>query len=58
MFGLFKKKSKIELLEEKYKKLQQESYKLSTVNRTESDKKLAEAEEVIKEIELLKKQDK
>lgn len=57
MFGLFKKKSKIEVLEEKYKKLQQESYKLSTVNRTESDKKLAEAEEVIKEIELLKKQD-
>ncbi|EAZ79320.1 Lacal_2735 family protein [Algoriphagus machipongonensis] len=57
MFGIFKKKSKIEVLEEKYKKLQQESYKLSTVNRTESDKKLAEAEEVIKEIELLKKQD-
>ncbi|MBN3519426.1 Lacal_2735 family protein [Algoriphagus lutimaris] len=53
MFGLFKKKSKIDLLKEKYQKLQQESYKLSTVNRMESDKKLAEAEEVYQEIKAL-----
>jgi len=53
MFGLFKKKSKIDLLNEKYQKLQQEAYKLSTVNRTESDKKQAEAEEVLNEIKSL-----
>lgn len=56
MFGLFKKKSKIELLNEKYQKLQHESYKLSTVNRTESDRKQAEAEEVLKEIKTLEQQ--
>ncbi|SIN72430.1 hypothetical protein SAMN05444394_1203 [Algoriphagus halophilus] len=58
MFGIFKKKSKIDLLKEKYQKLQHESYKLSTVNRTESDKKLAEAEEVYEEIKALEKEEK
>ena len=53
MFGLFKKKSKIDLLNEKYKKLQDEAYQLSTVNRMQSDLKYAEAQEVIKEIEEL-----
>lgn len=53
MFGLFKKKSKIEVLNEKYQQLQTEAYKLSTVNRTESDRKQAEAEEVLKEIKTL-----
>lgn len=53
MFGIFKKKSKIDLLKEKYQKLQHESYKLSTINRMESDKKLAEAEKVIEEIKAL-----
>ncbi|MEN2281641.1 Lacal_2735 family protein [Algoriphagus sp. SE2] len=53
MFGLFKKKSKIDLLNEKYQKLQKEAYQLSTVNRTESDKKQAEAEEVLNEIKSL-----
>lgn len=55
MFGLFKKKSKVELLEEKYQKLTNEAYILSKTNRTESDKKYAEAEEVQKEIETLTK---
>ena len=53
MFGLFKKKSKIDLLNEKYQKLQKEAYQLSTVNRTESDKKQAEAEEILNEIKSL-----
>ncbi len=53
MFGLFKKKSKIDLLNEKYKKLQDEAYQLSTVNRMQSDLKYAEAHEVLKEIEEL-----
>ena len=53
MFGLFKKKSKIDLLNDKYKKLQDEAYQLSTVNRMQSDLKYAEAQEVLKEIEEL-----
>lgn len=55
MFGLFKKKSKLEKLNEKYQKLQTEAYQLSTSNRTQSDAKYAEAQEVLKEIEELEK---
>ena len=53
MFGLFKKKTKKEKLEKKYKSLINESFKLSRTNRTASDAKQAEAEEVRKEIEAL-----
>jgi len=56
MFGIFKSKSRIDILNKKYQKLQQEAYKLSTVNRTESDKKQAEAEDVLNEIKALEKQ--
>ena len=55
MFKFFKKKSKIESLNEKYEKLQKEAFQLSTSNRTQSDLKYAEAQEVIKEIEALEK---
>jgi hypothetical protein len=53
MFGLFKKKekSKVDILNEKYRKLLDESYRLSHTNRKESDLKRAEAEEVLKELE-------
>jgi hypothetical protein len=54
MFGLFRKKSKTEVLEEKYQNLLKESYKLSTINRKASDEKAAEADQVLKEIEHLK----
>lgn len=54
MFGIFRKKSKIEVLEEKYQNLLKESYKLSTINRKASDAKAVEADQVIKEIEHLK----
>ena len=47
MFGLFKKKSQKEKLEENYDKLIKESYKLSTVNRTASDAKAAEADAIL-----------
>ena len=47
MFGLFKKKTKVEKLQEKFSKL-------STTNRSESDKKYAEADEIAKQIETLK----
>jgi len=53
MFGLFKKKSKKEILNAKHKKLLEEAFKLSTTNRRESDSKYAEAEKVLKQIESL-----
>lgn len=54
MFGLFKKKTALEKLNEKYQKLMEESFKLSKIDRTASDKKIAEAEAVLKEIDGLK----
>jgi hypothetical protein len=53
MFGLFKKKSEKEKLQEKYNALIAEAYKLSHTDRTASDRKTAEAEEIIKQIEKL-----
>ena len=55
MFGLFKKKSKVEILNSKYKKLQEQAFKLSTSSRAQSDQKYVEAEEVLKEIEAIQK---
>jgi hypothetical protein len=54
MFGLFRKKTEVEKLQEKFSKLMQESHKLSTINRSESDKKYAEADAIAKQIETLK----
>jgi hypothetical protein len=48
MFGNKKKK-----LEAKYQKLNEEAFKLSTVDRTKSDAKAAEADAVLKELEAL-----
>ncbi len=53
MFGLFKKKSEKEKLQEKHKDLMQQAYDLSRTDRTASDAKTAEAEEVLKQIEAL-----
>ena len=53
MFGFFKKKSKKDILNKKYKKLLEESYQLSHSDRKASDLKRAEAEEVLKEMEKL-----
>ncbi|MGB0304769.1 MAG: Lacal_2735 family protein [Flavobacteriaceae bacterium] len=58
MFGLFKKSSTKEKLEKKYRDLMAQAHKYSTTNRTLSDQKVQEAEEVMKELErLAKKQD-
>ena len=54
MFELFKKKSKIEKLQEKFKKLMQEWHSLSTVNKSASDNKYAEAQNIAKQINKLK----
>jgi hypothetical protein len=48
MFGSVNSKEK---LQEKYNKLMQESYDLSTVNRKKSDLKRAEAEEIGKQLD-------
>lgn len=53
MFGLFKKKSNIEKLQEKYKQLMEEAFKLQSVNRSDSDQKYLEADTILKKIELL-----
>ncbi|MGB3606777.1 MAG: Lacal_2735 family protein [Psychroserpens sp.] len=55
MFGLFKKKSEVEKLQEKYEKLMKEWHALSTTNRGESDKKYAEAQKIQDQIEALQK---
>ncbi len=55
MFGIFKKKSEIEKLHETYSKMLSDAHKLSHSNRTASDKLLAEAEEIAKKIDQLKK---
>ncbi len=53
MFNLFKKKSELEVLQEKYQKLMADAYKLSHSNRTASDQKQAEAEVIRLQIEKL-----
>lgn len=53
MFGLFKKKSEKEKLQEKYEALQKEAHALSTTNRKMSDQKAYEANEVMKQLEKL-----
>lgn len=54
MFGLFKKKTEVDKLEAKYLKLLKEAHTLSTSNRTLSDNKSFEANEILKQIERLK----
>ena len=54
MFGLFKKKSKKEKLEAKFKKLMQEWHELSTINRSASDQKYVVAQLVAEQINALK----
>ena len=53
MFGLFKKKSEKEKMEDRYDALIKKSYELSHSNRAQSDKVAAEAAELLKEIEKL-----
>jgi superfamily I DNA and RNA helicase len=51
MFGLFKKKTDVEKLQEKYKKVMEEAFKLQSINRSDSDKKYLEADNLLKQIE-------
>ena len=54
MFELFKRKSQVDKLEIKYRKLLEEAYKLSTSNRKMSDAKTEEANQILMEIDQLK----
>lgn len=54
MFGLFKKKSTIDILDAKYKQLMKEAFELSRSNRTASDARYAEAERILKEVQELR----
>tara|TARA_B100000780_G_scaffold204706_1_gene145418 strand:+ start:99 stop:272 length:174 start_codon:yes stop_codon:yes gene_type:complete len=53
MFGLFKKKTEVERLQSKYEALLKEAFELSKINRSKSDQKTFEADEVYKQIEIL-----
>ncbi|HMS70828.1 MAG: Lacal_2735 family protein [Saprospiraceae bacterium] len=53
MFNWFKKKSEKEILQDKYKALLEESYKLSTTDRRKSDLLRAEADEISKQIDAI-----
>lgn len=55
MFGLFKKKTQKEKLNQQYKKLLAEAHALSKTNRTASDAKQAEAQKVLEKIEAIEK---
>jgi archaellum component FlaC len=54
MFGLFKKKSELEKLQAQYKQLMKDYHRLSTTDRTASDKAFAQADEVAKKMDALK----
>ena len=54
MFGIFKKKSKKEKLQDLYKKKKEQAFKISRTNRKESDKLEKEANDILMEIEKLK----
>ena len=57
MFGLFKMKSEIDKLEDRYQKLLKEAHELSTSSRKLSDSKTVEAYQILKQIEILQKTD-
>ena len=51
MFGLFKKKTELEKLQDKYEKLMKQSFELSTKDRRASDAKAVEANLLLKKME-------
>ena len=53
MFGLFKRKTEEEKLQDRYKKLMAEWHDLSSVDRSASDEKYAEAQKVLEKLDEL-----
>ena len=58
MFELFKKKTEKETLLKKYKTLTEEAFKLSHSNRTASDAKTKESNDILERIKALETQEK
>ncbi len=54
MFGLFKKKSELEKLQEEYSKHMKDYHSLSTTDRTASDKAFAKAEAIGNKMDAIK----
>lgn len=54
MFNLFRKKNPLDKLKKDYARLLEDAFKLSKTNRTLSDAKHVEAEDVLKRIEAFK----
>ena len=52
---LFKRKTETDRLQDKYDSLMAEGYRLSKINRTESDQKYFEANQILDEILSLEK---
>ena len=55
MFGIFRRKSKVEKLQLKYEKLLEEAHKYSKIDRKLSDRKMVEANEILDQIDQLNK---
>lgn len=55
MFGIFKKQSALDKLQKQYESYMKEWHALSTTNRAESDRKYAEAQRILDQIEQLQK---
>lgn len=55
MFTIFKKKTEKEKLENQYRKVMKEGYDLQSINRSASDQKYGEAQNILEKIELLEK---
>lgn len=52
MFNFFRKKTKMEIVQRKYEQLMKESHTLSKTDRKQSDEKYAEAQELLKEMDI------
>ena len=53
MFGIFKKKTEAEKLNEKYQKLMSEAHQISSINRRLSDSKTSEANAILERLNQL-----
>ncbi|WP_375239529.1 Lacal_2735 family protein [Aurantibacter sp.] len=54
MFGIFKKKTELDKLEKEYKQLLEEAFKLSTSNRSASDAKQNDAQQILDKIDAIR----
>ena len=58
MFGIFKRKTEKEKLLVRYKKIKDEAYRLSKIDRRKSDEKEKEANDILDAIDKIEKTEK